>query len=117
MHASRNRSWRRVVREQFYAVIATALVVAGCMSSADQPTRTVADVLRAHTAELMKIPGVVGTGEGEVRGEPAVLVLVSQKTSEVGRRVPRRLEGYPVVVRVVGGDVRALDKRSPRPRR
>jgi hypothetical protein len=100
---------RHVIRERLYAVIATALVVAGCMSSADQPTRTVADVLRAHTAELMKVPGVVGTGEGEVRGSPAVLVLVSRKTPEVGKRVPRRLEGYPVVVRVVG-DV------TPRPK-
>jgi hypothetical protein len=54
----------------------------------------------------MKIPGVVGTGEGEVRGEPAVIVLVSRRTTEVNRRVPKRLEGYPVEVRVVG-DVRA----------
>ena len=89
--------------------LVTALIGASCMP-ADQPTRTVGDVLRAHTAELLKIPGVVGTGEGEVRGSPAVLVLVSQKTSEVSKRVPRRLEGYPVVVQVVG-DVRARGKR------
>ena len=89
-------------------LVASVVALTNCMS-ADGPTRTVADVLRAHTVELMKIPGVVGTGEGEVRGEPAVLVLVSRKTSEVSRRVPRRLEGYPVVVRVVG-DVRARGK-------
>ena len=85
--------------------MAAAALLASCMQ-ADGPTRTVADVLRAHTAELMKIPGVVGTGEGEVRGEPAVIVLVSRRTSEVSRRVPKRLEGYPVEVRVVG-DVKA----------
>jgi hypothetical protein len=54
----------------------------------------------------MRIPGVVGTGEGEIRGQPAVLVLVSRRTPEVNRRVPKRLEGYPVEVRVVG-DVKA----------
>lgn len=87
------------------AAAAIVFALASCMS-ADQPTRTVADVLRAHTVELMKIPGVVGTGEGEIRGEPAVVVLVSRRTAEVDARVPHRLEGYPVQVKVVG-DVRA----------
>jgi hypothetical protein len=80
--------------------------------TADGPTRTVADVLRAHTAELMKIPGVVGTGEGEIRGEPAVVVMVSRRTSEVNSRVPHRLEGYPVEIKVVG-DVRARGREEP----
>ncbi len=75
------------------------------------PTRTAYEVVRAHTPELMKIPGVVGTGEGEVKGSPAVLVLVSRRTSEVNRMVPKHLEGYPVEVRVVG-DVRPLDGRE-----
>jgi hypothetical protein len=77
----------------------------------DQPTRTVADVLRAHTVQLMKIPGVVGTGEGEVHGEPAVMVLVSRRTAEVNSQVPHRLEGYPVQVKVVG-DVRAKERKE-----
>jgi hypothetical protein len=75
---------------------------------AEQPSRTAYEVLRAHTAELMKIPGVVGTGEGEVKGEPALVVLVSRHTAEVDRMVPKHLEGYPVEVRVVG-DVRAAE--------
>ena len=102
---------RSVIRCAVRSALAIAAVftVASCMS-ADQPTRTVADVLRAHTAELMKIPGVVGTGEGEIRGEPAVVVLVSRKTAEVNAHVPHRLEGYPVQVKVVG-DVRAKGDR------
>jgi len=79
--------------------------------TADQPTRTVADVLRAHTVQLMKIPGVVGTGEGEIHGEPAVVVLVSHKTPEVDKRVPHRLEGYPVQVKVVG-EVREKERHE-----
>jgi hypothetical protein len=50
----------------------------------------------------------VGTGEGEVKGEPALVVLVSRHTAEVDRMVPKHLEGYPVEVRVVG-DVRAAE--------
>ena len=95
---------RTSIRNQVLALAIAAFAVASCMT-ADQPTRTVADVLRAHTAKLMTIPGVVGTGEGEIRGEPAVIVLVSHHTSEVDAQVPHRLEGYPVKVQV-GGEVR-----------
>src|SRR3954467_11696336 len=90
--------------------LAVVLALASCMT-ADQPTRTVADVLRAHTAQLMTIPGVVGTGEGEVHGSPAVVVLVSSRTREVDAHVPRRLEGYPVQIKVVG-DVRAKGREG-----
>jgi hypothetical protein len=58
----------------------------------------------------MAIPGVVGTGEGAsggAGGAPVILVLVSRRTPEVDSRVPKRLEGYPVEIRVVG-DVRKL---------
>jgi hypothetical protein len=38
-----------------------------------------------------------------------ILVLVSRRTPEVDSRVPKRLEGYPVEVRVVG-EVRKLGR-------
>ncbi len=81
---------------------ALALGLASCVTT----SRPMAEVLQAHSAELMAIPGVVGTGEGELRGKPAILVLVARRTPEVDSRVPKRLEGYPVDVRVVG-EVRA----------
>src|SRR5436853_5832903 len=102
---------RRNARNWLGPALATAVfALASCMP-ADQPTRTVADVLRAHTAQLMTIPGVVGTGEGEVHGSPAVVVLVSHHTPEVDARVPHRLEGYPVQVKVVG-EVRAKGRKG-----
>jgi hypothetical protein len=72
--------------------------------------RPLSEVLKSHTAELMAIPGVVGTGEGASGEGPVILVLVSRRTPEIGSRVPKRLEGYPVEVRVVG-EVRKLDGR------
>jgi hypothetical protein len=74
--------------------------------------RPISQVLESHTAGLMAIPGVVGTGEGAAsRGSgPVILVLVSHRTPEIDSRVPKRLEGYPVEVRVVG-EVRKLDGR------
>ncbi|HYQ89817.1 MAG TPA: hypothetical protein VEU09_09365 [Candidatus Binatia bacterium] len=76
--------------------------------------RPLSQVLKSHTAELMSIPGVVGTGEGAASGPGSggsvILVLVSSRTPEVSSRVPKQLEGYPVAVRVVG-EVRKLDGR------
>jgi len=72
--------------------------------------RPVSEVLRSHAAELMAIPGVVGTGEGASGGAPVILVLVSRPTPEITSRVPKRLEGYPVQIRVVG-EVRKLGRK------
>jgi len=57
-----------------------------------------------HTAALMKIPGVIGTGTGATAdGRTAVFVLIRQPG--VGG-IPNTLDGVPVEVRVVG-DVHA----------
>jgi hypothetical protein len=72
--------------------------------------RSISEVLKSHTPELMAIPGVVGTGEGAASGGPVIFVLVSRRTPEAESHVPKRLEGYPVEIRVVG-EVRKLDGR------
>jgi len=81
-----------------------AVALGGCAPNASKMTaRPVSEVLKSHTAELMSIPGVVGTGEGaSTSGGLVILVLVSSRTPEVSSRVPKRLEGYPVEIRVVG---------------
>jgi hypothetical protein len=63
---------------------------------------TIEEALRARTPELLAIPGVVGTGQGADGGRPVILVLVSARTPEVEARVPRTLDGHPVVLRVSG---------------
>jgi len=101
---------RRRDRAVTLAVLAVAAAAAlgGCAPDGSKMTaRPVSQVLKSHTAELMAIPGVVGTGEGASGGAPAILVLVSRRTPEIDSRVPKRLEGYPVQIRVVG-DVRKL---------
>ena len=95
-------------------VLGVALLAAGCRPAAvapseETPTRPIAEVLAAHTPELMAIPGVVGTGEGRLEERPAVLVLVTRETAELRRRIPRTLEGYPVVIQPTG-TVRPLDR-------
>ena len=70
----------------------------------EQAAQDLRDVLAAgkrHRAELMKIPHVtVVTGEVDGRNEAAILVEVDDQKNvdEVMRKVPSRIEGFPVEV-------------------
>lgn len=63
---------------------------------------TIAEVLRDHTEEVMRIPGVIGTGEGSEGGERVFVVFVEQRTPELDAKLPKQIGGYTVVVRVTG---------------
>jgi len=67
-------------------------------------------VLRAHTDEWLAIPGVVGTAIGRQRGKPCIRVLVAHKSKEIARRIPRHVDGYPVLIEETG-EFRALPAR------
>lgn len=62
------------------------------------------EVLRAHDKELMAIPGVVGVYVGALEDgkSPCLKVMVVKKTPELERRIPKSLDGYPVVVEETG---------------
>jgi hypothetical protein len=51
---------------------------------------------------LMAIPGVTGLGIGDKNGRPAIIILVRQLTPDLKIRLPRVLEGHPVVVEQSG---------------
>ena len=83
--------------------IVILLVLIACRpthrSAGDAPFRvSLAEALSRHTDSLMAIPGVIGVGEGQFRGEAVVQVLVVRKTPELELRLPSSLEGYPVRV-------------------
>ena len=66
------------------------------------PEKSIETVLRAHSDRLMALPGVVGTAQGECEGEPCILILVAEATTELLRRIPSEIEGYPVDVEETG---------------
>lgn len=68
-----------------------------------------------HSAELLAVPGVVGVSEGERGGKPVLQVMVARRTPELVARLPRALDGYPVVV-VESGEIKALEKPHDDPR-
>jgi len=66
------------------------------------PQKTVKDVLKEHTSELMSLPGVVGTAEALCDGKPCIKIYVHKRSPELDRQIPAVLEGYPVVIEETG---------------
>jgi hypothetical protein len=59
-----------------------------------------------HTADLMKMPGVVGTAiTADAKGQPAIMVLT--ESANPSRHLPASVEGY-AVVEFVSGKIHAM---------
>ena len=72
------------------------------------PAMTITEVLKKYTDEWMEIPGVIGTGEGQADGKPAVLVFVEERSDTIDKKIPKTIEGHKVVIEVTG-EIKALD--------
>jgi hypothetical protein len=64
--------------------------------------RTIRQVLDEHTEAWMRLPGVVGTAQGEAEGKPCILVLVTSVTSLLEASIPESVDGHPVCLRKTG---------------
>jgi len=63
-------------------------------------------VIERHSEELLEIPGVVGVAQGAHERHTVVQILVERRTPELLAKLPRTLDGYPVVV-VESGEIRS----------
>ena len=68
---------------------------------------TIEELLQRYTDQWLQLPGVIGTGEGQVIGKPCILVFVKKSTEELSKQIPKRVEGFPVVIQEIG-EVKAL---------
>jgi len=73
--------------------------------------RTIEQVLREHTKELMSIPGVVGTAQGLCDDNPCIKVYVIKKTPELDQKIPDIVRGYLVIIEETG-EIRALPENQ-----
>lgn len=64
--------------------------------------KAIEEVLKERARELMSIPGVVGAGQGLCEGKPFIKVFVIKKTPDLDQKIPKTLEGYPVVIEETG---------------
>lgn len=97
-------------------VLVGALALAGCadggggreespaVSASDSsvPDTTIEAALEAHTDSLLSIPGVVGTAIGLCDDAPCIHVFVLDSGAAERARIPERLGGHRVEVRVTG---------------
>jgi hypothetical protein len=71
------------------------------------PTRPIEQVLAEHAPKLMAMPGVSAVGQGELDDRtPCIRVWILTHDAELERKIPKRIEGHPVVVEV-SGEIRA----------
>jgi hypothetical protein len=67
------------------------------------PEQDINTVMEAHVDDLMALDGVAGVGIGALDdGTPCIKVFVVERTDELDARIPKKLEGHPVVVEVSG---------------
>lgn len=71
-------------------------------------------VLKDHDKELLAIPGVVGVYVGLLPDDktPCLKVMVVKETEDLKRRIPKSIEGYPVLIEE-SGVIRPLKGRIP----
>ena len=68
----------------------------------DMP-HSIKEVKTQHETRLLQLPGVVSVGIGlDENGQSAIIVGLDKPNPETKAQMPEKLEGYPVVVRVVG---------------
>jgi hypothetical protein len=68
-----------------------------------QPMKTIDDVIKQYADSLMAIPGVVGVYHGlNENGTDCLKVMVKKKSSELEGRIPKKLEGFDVVIDETG---------------
>ena len=64
---------------------------------------SIKEVKTQHEARLLQLPGVVSVGVGrDENGNSAIIVGLERPEPETESQLPSRLEGYPVVIRIVG---------------
>ncbi|MEO7677980.1 MAG: hypothetical protein ABIV39_14570 [Verrucomicrobiota bacterium] len=114
LHVSADTRSRHSGRVFFYSGYALGVALCltlntGCLSRMNPsrpsaPLRDINAVLADHDQELLAIPGVVGVYVGLLPDEktPCLKVMQARKDSHLERRIPRMLEGHPVIPEVTG---------------
>ncbi len=76
------------------------------------PQRSITEVQAEHTAEIMALKGVVGIYQGvTAEGKPAIKVMALPGHPDLEGKIPRELDGYPVIIDWTD-EIRPMDRDS-----
>jgi hypothetical protein len=65
---------------------------------------SIQEVKKQHEADFLNLPNVVSVGIGlNPNGDQAIIVGLNRPNPATEAKIPPTLEGYPVVVQIVGG--------------
>ncbi len=105
----RRRTWVNCVIGLIMFALAAACQKNMAHANSPSPKRDINAVLRDHDQKLLVIPGVVGVYVAVLKDgkTPCLKVMLSRKTPEAERDIPKSIEGYPVVSEVTG-EIRPL---------
>ena len=97
------KTWRLCVG------VIVALGFVQLMAQSPSPRRDINAVLAAHDRQLLELPDVVGVYVGVLADgkTPCLKVMLARPTPETERKLPREIEGYPVVAEI-SGEIRPL---------
>jgi hypothetical protein len=89
--------------------VIVGLGFAQLMAESPSPRRDINAVLAAHDRQLLDLPAVVGVYVGVLADgkTPCLKVMLARPTPETERKIPREIEGYPVVTEI-SGEIRPL---------
>jgi hypothetical protein len=104
--AARRAFWLTLVTLGFVAIYQQNMA----QTNSPLPKRDINAILASHDKELLAIPDVVGVYVGTLKdGRTLCLrVMLARKNLESERKIPKSIEGYPVVTEVTG-EARAMD--------
>jgi hypothetical protein len=84
--------------------VIVGLGFAQLMAESPCPRRDINAVLAAHDRQLLDLPAVVGVYVGVLADgkTPCLKVMLARPTPDTERKIPREIEGYPVVTEISG---------------
>ncbi len=85
-------------------LISALLLIPACVDGKETGvSRSIQEVKKKHEGQLFNQPGVVSVGIGrDKKGQPAIIVGLDQADPKDEAKLPKSLEGYPVLIRVIG---------------
>jgi hypothetical protein len=73
------------------------------MSGEKQMTSSIEEVKKHHEMRLLELPGLVSVGIGLAKcGQSAIVIGLDGPNPETVSQVPTELDGYPIVIQIVG---------------
>ena len=83
-------------------LLSCSVACAACRQEPDIPP-SIQEIKAKHTIRLLEQPGVVSVGLGQdEHGNPAIIVGMDGPRPETVAELPKSLEGYPVITRIIG---------------